>query len=292
MQHLIKRNKNYSDTGVLDHKSGLSWFTETRRNGTPAGYNCEIGETVWVAESGYAIYGKGVIKEKSKLYKFKSINDFLRKRSGLKASDDKYAMNIINKIFEKSKSPFKYLGCFEIAVDLEILERPIEISDRFKWQSTWYIVEDDYQFEDQESTSSILTSHIPSALRSEVYYKLSKVAKIHAIDVDHFVPKSLGGPGNIIQNLVPIGFSINRYKSNRVPKGLFVISNSDSYQSLNPMVPKSYIDEKNELLEQSKYKDATRKIIAEVNSWEFDDLKKFYYKVLKHHHPEYAELLN
>ena len=114
------------------------------------------------------------------------------------------------------------------------------------------------------------------------------------IDIDHFVPRSIGGPGNIIENLVPIGFSLNRYKSNSIPKGVFEVSLS--YPELKLYVKKEYISEDQEMFLRSiNSKEDAKKIISIVNSWEgeegLDRLKKFYSSILKYHHPEYFMMI-
>ena len=60
--------------------------------------------------------------------------------------------------------------------------------------------------------TSKLTKHIPTKVREEIYHKYKININEHPVDIDHFVPLSIGGPGNIIENLIPVGPSINRRK--------------------------------------------------------------------------------
>lgn len=94
----------------------------------------------------------------------------------------------------------------------------------------------------------------------------------HFFDVDHVVPASLGGPGNIEENLVPLGSGINRSKGNQVPSGLFYVAKEmDFYRGTLPK-------EKGHL-KGAIWKDKARGIIQEVNSTGVDPARKFYEKV-------------
>ena len=45
---------------------------------------------------------------------------------------------------------------------------------------------------------NILESKIPNSLRLDLYSLFNKKCKLSTwIDIDHFVPQSIGGPGNI-----------------------------------------------------------------------------------------------
>ena len=139
-----------------------------------------------------------------------------------------------------------------------------------------------------------LNSSIPGALRQQLYSFFNKKYSISTwIDIDHFVPKSVGGPGNIIENLVPVGFSLNRYKSNSVPKGLFVVATN--FEELKDIVVNSFAKQNNMFLKSVKAKDNAKKILSVVNSWENEkdltEVKNFYKLVLKYHHPEYISLI-
>ena len=65
---------------------------------------------------------------------------------------------------------------------------------------------------------------IPNSLKLKLYIKFGLQLKSHLYDIDHVVPRSLGGPGNIEENLYPLPSSINRKKSDAVPAGIFVVA--------------------------------------------------------------------
>ena len=57
MKNLIKRkNLNYN---IKD-----GWYCEVKKNMRPSGCNALEGETIYIAQNGYAIFAKGIISEK------------------------------------------------------------------------------------------------------------------------------------------------------------------------------------------------------------------------------------
>ena len=115
----------------------------------------------------------------------------------------------------------------------------------------------------------------------------------HWIDIDHFVPKSAGGPGNIIENLVPVGLSLNRYKGNSIPTGLFKVASE--MNDLKKYCKKYFFKKEQGFLKQTKYPEAFKnacKINEKVKSFHIDDAKEFYKKVMSNHHPEYVRIIN
>ena len=142
-----------------------------------------------------------------------------------------------------------------------------------------YLKEPDYRLK----AITDVTPNIPGDLRLKLYSLFNKNYSIsHLIDIDHFVPKSVGGPGNIVENLVPIGFNLNRYKNDAIPRSLFEIATSDEYHS-------NFIDIQKEILKLSrledefiktntypKAKEIAQKITGNVNAWpDLNQIKRF-----------------
>ena len=107
-------------------------------------------------------------------------------------------------------------------------------------------------------------------------------SKSHIIDIDHFVPKSLGGPGNIEENLVPVGLSLNRYKSNQVPSGLF---NYAYLVSEDFRLRCSKIEiEQNKYYKDAKSKGMAKIITAKINmKEELNEIRNIYREIKKFH---------
>lgn len=128
----------------------------------------------------------------------------------------------------------------------------------------------------------------------DIYSLLNKEYAIqYWIDIDHFVPKSTGGPGNILENLVPVGMSINRHKNNAVPKGLFETANQ--HNQLKVYVLKEFLDSKEDFLRATKYKrviEYARKINEYIaRNFDMKEAKSFYFCVLEKHLPLYAKII-
>ena len=120
----------------------------------------------------------------------------------------------------------------------------------------------------------------------------AKMQVSHWIDIDHFVPKSSGGPGNIIENLVPVGFSLNRYKSNSIPTGLFKVASE--MPSLKKFCKEEFVEGHPGFLRKKRYPtayDNAKRINDIVAELPIDEAKEFYRNVMQKHHPGYVKIL-
>jgi len=127
-----------------------------------------------------------------------------------------------------------------------------------------------------------LSPKIPGALRLRVYFRLARETDRHIIDIDHFVPKVVGGPGNIEENLVPVSLNLNRAKSARIPSGLFEVA--ALREELRNLVPHQFRGGEPRMLGGPEPRDAAKKIVAAVNGQEsLDDIRAFYREVVEHH---------
>ena len=201
--HLIKRRE-----ADFDLKNG--WRCETSIKKWPNGIKVKPKDIIYVAQNGYAIFGKGIVKTVLK-YEFNSLEDFIfhaLHKSCVK--DDSYWLSKIKEYSKNLPTPKIKLLEYEL-VDTECFDYIIPLEKKYLKQSSWYYLNEDTKFI-VSKVQSTLTLHIPSKIRVSVYHKFKIISKNHIIDIDHFVPKSIGGPGNIIENLIPISASINRNK--------------------------------------------------------------------------------
>ena len=139
-----------------------------------------------------------------------------------------------------------------------------------------------------ESQKNELSEIIPPSLRHRLQAKFSKYQKEELVlDIDHHVPKSIGGPGNIEENLVPLNPAINRYKGAKIPEGLFEVANEysekipkDEFKLLQKKQrDKLRIGKDYPFLEFKTAQQEAKRIIEIVNSFEFEEAKDFYKKV-------------
>ena len=166
-------------------------------------------------------------------------------------------------------------------------------STTFKLKINQAIPSDFHQKCKQFIEENELSSKIPSRLRMDLYSLFNTKLKLsHVIDIDHFVPKSCGGPGNIIENLLPIGFSLNRYKSNSVPAGLFEVAKK--YKKLKKYCRNNY-SEKNKsgfIRNDTNAFENALKINQYIADLHISEAKLFYKSVMQKHYPEYVKIIN
>lgn len=294
---LIKRSPDLTTRGIIVKKNTKNkGYSESRINGTPSSCRLVRGDIIYIHETGYGIYGKGIVEKVMKPEMFNNSDEildfFINKKESV------YCYDLLIKLRSaKSKNPASTLCFHQYFVDLQILEKiaPLEgpLSD-LKGRQGFSEIKDLSLIQHIENPNIDenlkLNKSIPNALKQRLYSLFNQKYKVSTfIDIDHFVPKSLDGPGNIVENLVPVGFSLNRYKGNSVPLGLFLMAKN--YPDLKRFT--KGINEKKMFLSSNSDKDKARKIVEIVNKW--DDLKKirmFYKSVMNYHHPNYSKILD
>jgi hypothetical protein len=277
-QHLIKRK----DVD-FDFKDG--WCCETSINKWPSGIKVSEGDVVYVAQNGYAIYGKGIVEKVIK-FEFSSFVDFVKYAlNNSNVIDDNYW---ISKLKEYSnKIPISVIKVLEYKLtSTECFEYTIPLEDRFLKQSSWYYLEDSFKIHSPENIDQ-LTLHIPTKIRSLVYHLYKIVSKDHIIDIDHFVPRSISGPGNIIENLIPISASINRRKSNHIPSKLLDLAKQFGLQR-----PKNLIVSHDKFYSDRDSLSLGKKIVEKINKQPITDLRSTYRIIRDFHFPYLSGIKN
>ena len=92
------------------------------------------------------------------------------------------------------------------------------------------------------------------------------------------MPRSLGGPGNIIENLIPIAASINRRKSNHVPSKLY-----DLGKKFNIKIPHYIKIEHDKFYDSHQELSLAKKIIDQINMQPIDLIKADYLTIKNFH---------
>lgn len=282
-KHLIKRQRALTDGNVGTDRFGKDgWLCEARINRNPAGSKVEVGDLVYVAEAGYAIFGSGTVKEvrRHTLNSAEEVLDFVFTKA--QVSQDKYWMSQLEKVAKSPSASFHILEY--LLVDRVVFEQPYLLQRRFLQQSSWYYLEDSFELETVELMTELNTK-IPGVMRAEVYHKFSLQGKSHLIDIDHHVPKSVGGPGNIEENLVPIGLGLNRYKSDRIPSGLFRHAKTLGI-SLTPVQrdarPDLYLNDRGS-------KRIAKDLVREINAQAIDRARAIYADIRAFHLPAWKQ---
>lgn len=288
LEHLVKRNPKLADAQVIQPTHRIEVFVQSRVNGAPHGSKARKGERLWVAEVGYGVFAKGELKEDPKNLRFTSMEDLLDRKAEIGMTAAPYLLSLLEKIHSSRKKSFQFLAVSVFSVELRDLERVLPVPKKCASQGSWFYLEPGDIREEDADRSLQITSHIPGAVRLRVYQELAKQADRHIIDIDHFVPKSVGGPGNLEENLVPIGYSLNRAKRDRIPSGLFVVAKT--HPDLRALCPPGSAQDKG-FLRGSEFRAAAQKITREVNSWpDLDAIRDFYGGVKGYHFGASANL--
>jgi len=277
MKNLIKRpdfNYNIKD----------GWYCEVRKTHPPAGNKSKEGEEIYIAQNGYAIFARGIISEIKRIEK-NGIKEFLNySLNETNVKSDLYWLTKI-KHFSKEKEPFKVHILEYRVTDTELLDNAIPLEKKFLEQTVWYRIDDDYEFTVPEK-NNFLTKHIPTKVRQEVYhrFKINLKKGDFAVDIDHFVPLKHGGPGNIIENLIPIGPSINRRKSDSIPSKLYDLGLKHGIK-----VPSHIKIEHDRFYSSKKEKEIAQKIINKINDQSLVDIRTDYKIIRDFHFPSLSD---
>lgn len=286
---LIKRNPKYNNKGYLEYDLKDTWKTEVTVKKFPIKKESFIENSeVYVAESGYAVFGKGYATEISFLeMNYLDLINFAFNKSKIKEETifwhdrlrkcHKYLISNRIKIGKEGKIfkvlQFKLTHCTSFSI-------PILLDGRFLKQTTWYYLEKDFNLEASGRLLNDLNEKIPGHLRSECFYRYSMNEKSDLlIDVDHFVPKSVGGPGNIVENLIPLGHKINIVKSNSIPSFLFNYAEEFNIRLPFKITPRSDL-----YLRENIHKEYAKRLVSEINS-DFIKAKEIYLSIKKFHFP-------
>jgi hypothetical protein len=305
--YLIKRNPIFSNTGIIakkaDKEKGYSEVLITADNKDPYPKELKIGDTILVAENKCGIYAKGRVIRIPELIVLKNINKVIE--HARKSKDDMFWMSKILKFYDSQKENPKSKFYFkEYFIDQTLLTRTIPLDGKLSRLSKKGLAssiiklnEDEIKFINNPIFTKLskIRKDIPSSLRMDLYSFFNKNYSIsHWIDIDHFVPQSAGGPGNIIENLVPIGFSLNRYKSDSIPKGFFV--SAKKHIEFKNKIENKWTNCEDEFLRNKDFPNSKQQCneINEIifNEWPVEKARKFYRDVLNFHDPKYVEIID
>jgi hypothetical protein len=288
--HVIKRDSGLNVTSNKRRKKGLDWFTQTKIGSRPLGSKCEIGDIAYIYIIDYGVVAKGEIRD-IKISSFSFLEDvfsFIKKEAKYKnttGAKSFWGNEVINKLSSRTDGKLNYY-VLEVQIDLELLDEAILLDPNIsKGQNSWVYLND--PIEEYKIQSNELSSIIPPQLRQKIQIAFNSVGNDFVYDIDHFVPKKWGGPGNIIENLIPLNLSTNRNKSDKIPSGLFYVASLN--KKISNKIKSKYFKEKyhkkDSFLKELDAKDDAKRItnvVKEILS--FDEIKTFYNDVRKFHY--------
>ena len=290
--HVIKRDSGLNVTSNKRRKKGLDWFTQTKIGSRPLGSKCEIGDIAYIYIIDYGVVAKGEIRD-IKISSFSLLEDvfsFIKKEAKYKnttGAKSFWGNEVINKLSSRTNGKLNYY-VLEVQIDLELLDEAILLdpnNSKLKGQNSWVYLDD--PIEEYKIHSNELSPIIPPQLRQKIQIAFNSASNDFVYDIDHFVPKRWGGPGNIVENLIPLNLSTNRYKSDKIPSGLFYVASSN--KKISNKIESKYFKEKyhkkNGFLKELEAKDDAKKITNAVKEiLSFEEIKTFYNDVRKFHY--------
>ena len=312
--YLIKRSNSFRDLKKNNSKKkGYFEITISKNKRNPPSHKLKMQDIIYVAETSGGIYAKGEVIETFPVDVFSTIEEVLDYSKQF--NDDSYWLDKIRLFKDKLSSDSNYnLRCHQYFINQKLIKRTIpyygplkkfDASIKRGLASIFFeLKEKDVKYLNENPDYSLkqvkkLDPKIPGDLRLKIYSFLNQNYSIgHLIDIDHFIPKSAGGPGNIIENLVPIGLSLNRYKSDSIPRSFFEVALNEDFKRNFKVFEKEILKLSKNNKKFIRKKDhpnlihLAREMNALVSKWEkMDEIKKFYFEVNKKFNPEFVELL-
>ena len=309
--YLIKRKLDFAKFGVIVKQNSKSKFYEEKGENKPSSVNLKKDDIIYVSENEYGIYAKGIVQKVYKLIKFSNFHQILTFYKKNKYSDSTWWFSIIEKLKEvqdKGKQDFIWFHKYEVV--LRILPNVISLNniglEDFKkrgGQPTLIKNETIKCIEEPiKQINKKISIKIPGELKIRIHYLFNQNIKRFSYDIDHLIPQSVGGAGNIPENLVPLSPGLNRFKKNSIPRGLFVYV-TENTKELDKLVKSRkwekikkdcnlILKEDNPLFKTQKCKDLATQIITLLHKIEdFNKIRKVYAFVMNYHYHDLYKLL-
>ncbi len=293
--HLIKRRSDLNLSSKHRRKKGKTWFTETSIRGRPVGHKCEINDIVYIYIIDYGLVARGKVLEKkvTELNNLSEVVTFINHEA--KYKEVSYWGDVFfTKLSDLVDSTFSFY-VLEVHVDVELLDEVMMLDPKkakVKEQGAWKYLDEPIEKYTYESNQ--LSPIIPPQLRQKIQIEFNSVSDHFVYDVDHFVPKNWGGPGNIEENLIPLALSVNRNKSDKIPAGLFFVASKMPH--ILGGIKSKYFNEKyfskTNFLKDIEAKEDAKKITNIVSELDINDIKKFYSDVRRFHYGNHFEELS
>jgi hypothetical protein len=275
---LIKRSSKITDGGEFSHQLNDGWYAEAQIKRPMFSDVLKTDDEIYVAESGYAIFGSGIVADKI-LLSFDNLQDFyLYVINSARTDHERFWFNKLKTITDKYRKGKIWILEFKL-IESQTFETPYILEKRFLQQNSWYKLEDKFNLSKIDKINSKLHGFIPTSMRKNLFHKYKLHGKEHLIDIDHHVPRVLNGPGNIEENLVPLSVFQNRSKRDSVPSKLLAYAKDFSIK-----LPEGTIIDPGIYYSSSKHKSVAKQIIEKVNL-DYETAKLIYGDIKKYHFP-------
>jgi len=312
-EYLIRRNSVFTEFKNIQRiNSPKKRYSETvisKQDRYPKSVELKLGDTVYVSESGIGIFASGkvvdgVVQNLSEdIPTCYSVKEIIENHNINK--DSSYWTDKLTTFHQRSKGNSNYKFRYhQYFINQKLLpttipfEGPLKryVQQGYAWSFT-ELRREEVQFIKNPiiPPDTELKLDIPSRLRFELHALFNKEINVsHWIDIDHLVPKSVGGPGNIIENLVPISFSLNRYKSNSIPVNFFQVAIQELDLNFTTDIEEliSANDNLINIRRNSVVYDEAKRINSEVWNRGIEFARYFYGKIMQNNYPEYFRIIN
>lgn len=295
-QWIVKQNLEVNGLSFTKRKGGSKPIITTKIGGSPVGINAAVGDAVYLYETGF-IYERGVIKQADPTLEFKSVKDviaYYHSAQNTYKNTVWWGKEILEKAYLSFQEGKKYFVSVRL-VETKILPSPIFVGlKRYGGQNRWQQVKGEIS---ELETTLELSDKIPGTLKYRLIEQLNLSKERFHLDIDHFVPRSLNGPGNIEENLVPLDLAANRGKGNKVPTGLFIVAFQSPWLELlgdiaKKKPPSDYLilsKSGDNFINDEPARDLAKVITTRINAAEIplEEKRRFYRSVRKIHFPNF-----
>lgn len=255
MEHLVKRNPDYLNDPAEIQKYQVgerSFFTQTRVGLAPFAtgpdnYPSKVqrGDILWIMETGYGVFTRSKVTHAGKVIPITDLNELseVRRSFGYAFQMQTNYWKRLEKDVLRAQSNEKPL--YFAAVEHEITDtsfEPFPIETQSGNQTAWEYLNSETKRErfslrgkvsvEERLADSGDDGNIPTRVCldvQEIWQGRTVIGEPidQGVEFDHHIPKSVGGPGGLRENVVPMPWGFNRVKSNRIPKGLVLVAQKE-----------------------------------------------------------------
>lgn len=305
MEHLIIRNASLNSTEVI-RLDPTGCFTQVRVGANPfaldamgAPRDVRPGDLLWVAQSGYGVVGTARITHLSPPVSVSSLDDIEALRREHRGFAPTYWDDLRDRL-PGARAKGGVLKLVFVHYEQGVTFTPGEqfrLVRKRGAQNSWIVFRDDqakaaaFAKRGISVSATLLEEEAGDygAIPDKIRWAVIQVWKTHCVgqrqhpdepcEFDHFVPKALGGPGILLENVIPLPRHLNRAKSHRVPASLAAIARQ--WNLLTDEEHRTWGDPTAEGSVRRGQEQLTRRVTAAIRGRPVPDQRRFYFEVLE-----------
>lgn len=304
MEHIVIRNAGLNNATRISLGKDME-FTQTAIGRSPFRLDHEgrpvdvrVGDRLFIAQAGYGVIGSSRIAEVSQRVSIARHEDIdaLRKRyPSLEATYWESLRDSMLKARERSKA-LQFVGV------RATLERAYPDEEQFPLnrargeQSSWVVLDTSARKErvfarrgvSVSATLAERTEGDYGSIPDKVRWAVTAIWKGanfgerkpgEALHYDHFVPKALGGPGILAENVIPLPKSLNLAKKHLVVRGFAMVAHEWGLLTTREAAAFDSSDQrKTPAVRQARL---TKRVTKLIRSRPLSEQRRFYFAVLE-----------